>query len=266
MEKHTNLEELVGFVQNEIAGYTFVQYRGGCCVILNVEVAELSEMQTAAEDQMLSGTWIHTINWSHTTLLCTDRGTENRYVENMLLYFVLVLQEIASFIYERSTANHRLKKNSPRWHFSSDALDKSLIPFCFINLIQACLQAQYLDHCNPFFHHRVNIVLIRAEGIIMNPVIGAHNSHQNAQLTIFISLMFCIKPTFKQSLVSCFPFYAGWRLTVKWAQFNSVFTYITGLLMKLAFSLSKYFPLNTITMRCIQKLNWFAGGWLCFYL
>ncbi|KAK0153303.1 hypothetical protein N1851_005037 [Merluccius polli] len=92
--------------------------------------------------------------------LRADRGTENGHVENMLIFLRRNHSDSfardRSFLYGRSTANQRieswwgiLRRQSVQFwidpfqtlqrdgHFSGDFLDKSLIQFCFLNLVQA---------------------------------------------------------------------------------------------------------------------------------
>ncbi|XP_030578347.1 uncharacterized protein LOC115796976 [Archocentrus centrarchus] len=91
--------------------------------------------------------------------LRADRGTENGHVENMLVFLrrnhTDSFARDRSFVYGRSTANQRIefwwgilrKQSAQFWinlfqtlqddgHFSGDFLDKSLIQFCFLNLVQ----------------------------------------------------------------------------------------------------------------------------------
>ena len=91
--------------------------------------------------------------------LRADRGTENGHVEGMQVFLRREHSDafagIKSFLYGRSTANQRieswwgiLRKQSVQFwmnlfkslqdagHFSGDALDKSLMQFCFLELVQ----------------------------------------------------------------------------------------------------------------------------------
>ncbi|XP_047242593.1 uncharacterized protein LOC124881124 isoform X1 [Girardinichthys multiradiatus] len=88
-----------------------------------------------------------------------DRGTENRCVEQMQMFLRRNHTDSfagdKSFVYGRSTANQRIegwwatlrKQSAQFWmslfqtfqddgHFTGDFLDKNLIQFCFLNLIQ----------------------------------------------------------------------------------------------------------------------------------
>ena len=88
-----------------------------------------------------------------------DRGTENGHVENAMVFLrrnhLDCFAGDRSFIYGRSTANQRIEswwgilrtRSAQFWinlfktlqgdgHFSGDFLDKSLIQFCFLNLVQ----------------------------------------------------------------------------------------------------------------------------------
>lgn len=94
--------------------------------------------------------------------LRADRGTENGHVENMLIFLrrnhADSFARDRSFLYGRSTANQRIeswwgilrRQSAQFWidvfqtlqrdgHFAGDFLDKNLIQFCFLNLIQAKL-------------------------------------------------------------------------------------------------------------------------------
>lgn len=91
--------------------------------------------------------------------LRADRGTENGHVENMHIFLRRnhndVFAQERSFLYGRSTSNQRIeswwgilrKQGIKFWmnlfktlqkdgHFSGDFLDKSLIQFCFLDLVQ----------------------------------------------------------------------------------------------------------------------------------
>lgn len=98
--------------------------------------------------------------------LRADRGTENGWVEQMQKFLRRNHTDSFAgekrFLYGRSTANQRIegwwatlrKQSAQFWmnlfqtfqddgHFTGDFLDKSLIQFCFLNLIQvkACAHA-----------------------------------------------------------------------------------------------------------------------------
>ena len=91
--------------------------------------------------------------------LRADRGTENGCVEEMQMFFRRNHPDSfageKSFLYGRSTANQRIeawwgtlrKQSAQFWmnlfktfqddgHFTGDFLDKNLIQFCFLNLVQ----------------------------------------------------------------------------------------------------------------------------------
>eukprot|EP00079_Xenopus_tropicalis_P021786 XP_012813290.1 PREDICTED: uncharacterized protein LOC105946561 [Xenopus tropicalis] len=91
--------------------------------------------------------------------ICADHGTENGHIEQMQKFLRRPQTDNyageRSFMHGRSTANQRMegwwsilrKQNAQFWinlfqtiqndgHFSGNFLDKSLIQFCFLNLIQ----------------------------------------------------------------------------------------------------------------------------------
>lgn len=101
----------------------------------------------------------------------SDMGTENGYIENMQIYLRYANQNVNSgrpaFLYGTSQANQRIeswwsilrKHNSQFWinlfetikddgYFSGTFLDKSLIQYCFLNIIQVSI---YCSHFNIFF-------------------------------------------------------------------------------------------------------------------
>lgn len=99
--------------------------------------------------------------------ICADRGTENVCVEEMQMFLRRNHPDSfageKSFLYGRSTANQHIegwwgtlcKQSAQFWinlfqtfqddgHFTGDFLDKSLIQFCFMNLVQVKIFPQPL--------------------------------------------------------------------------------------------------------------------------
>lgn len=114
-------------------------------------------------------------------------GTENIEVKRMqtILKTLNAATETTAFIYGKSTANQRIeswwgilrKYNSQFWmnlfqqlkednHFNGSALDKSLVQFCFMKIIQ--VSTYYVGYFNRTMKYYYNYVLVGLHGELVH--------------------------------------------------------------------------------------------------
>lgn len=116
----------------------------------------------------------------------SDMGTENRYLEQIQLFFRRNIENIdnvrPAFLYGASTANQKIecwwsmlrKHNSQFWmnifgklkddgHFQGTFLDKSLIQFCFLSIIRVSIINQLVEYKKktPVSRYLVSLVFFR---------------------------------------------------------------------------------------------------------
>ena len=139
----------------------------GCIDGFSRELIWLTAWKSSSNPRIIAGYFINAVSLLNgcPRILRSDRGTENKYLEQMQKF----LREDGnddfagekSFLYGRSTANQRIenwwsflrKENMEFWishfqmlqpygHFDGSELDKELIRFCYLNLIQVTIKYQ----------------------------------------------------------------------------------------------------------------------------
>ncbi|XP_035985476.1 uncharacterized protein LOC118558974 [Fundulus heteroclitus] len=143
-----------------------------------------------------------------------DRGTENSSVEQMQIFLRRNHTDNfageKSFIYGRSTANQRIegwwatlrKQSAQFWmnlfqtfqddgHFTGDFLDKSLIQFCFLNLIQDELD----DVVNTWNSHRIRPSASAASGrpVVMYSFPELHRAQDRLKPIVADEITVCME-------------------------------------------------------------------------